>query len=122
VAPFEGTWQVELLEINGQTVPEEELKRLQFVIKGNRMTVQTAGEVSITFRVHPYTKPMAMDLTVRLVRGGQVAQQMEGIAQVDADTLKLCWHNGEGIKQRPSEFAAPAESNCFFLTLRRVPR
>lgn len=122
VAPFEGTWQAMSLEINGQQVPEENVKKIQFVIAGNQMNSRVDDGIRITFKVYPDTTPVAMDLDLALGPNAERREHFEAIGLVEGDTLKLCWNNGQGVKQRPGAFSGAAETNNFLLIFKRVPR
>ena len=122
VAPFAGNWQAVEIEINGRKLPEDQLKDIQFLIAGNTMTTATNAGIRITFKVFPDTTPMALDLDLAIGPNSERREHFEGIAAVEGDTLKLCWNNGQGVKQRPGEFTGAEGTNNFLLVFKRVKR
>lgn len=122
VAPFAGNWQAVEIEINGRKLPDQELKTIQFLIVGNTMTSATNDGVRITFKVFRGTTPTALDLDVAIGPNSERREHFEGIVVVEGDTFKMCWNNGQGVKQRPGEFSGADGSNNFLLVFKRLPR
>ena len=114
---LEGTWIATLGEEEGNKAPEEELKKMKLVFKGDKFTA-TAGDRLImegTLQVDPTKKPRAVDL--KSTKGRLQGQTGLGIYELDGDTLKLCLV--EPTRDRPSDFTSKAGSGRHFLVYKR---
>lgn len=102
-----GTWVLAGLEVNGQRVPEDTIRKIDMrvifssdgsysYVAANR--THDAGE----YRVDETTEPHAIDLTA--VRDGKT-ETYRGIFAIRNDWLRMCCHN-KGEQERPREFTS----------------
>jgi uncharacterized protein (TIGR03067 family) len=118
---LQGTWQVVKGEMGGEELPEEALKDVSLVIKGDKMMAK--GDfpdkdryATVLFKINPAAKPKEIDLTL----GGSEDKgtKLKGIYQLDGDQLKLCV-NIAGAN-RPSKFDTKDDAECILVTLKRT--
>lgn len=104
-APLDGTWTVSKIGRGGRKPPEELLKSLKVVIKGDvlEMTDGKRGEPA-TFTLEPSATPKEIDLVFKEGPDGSVERTALGIYELDGDELKFAWRKDGG--PRPKEFAS----------------
>jgi uncharacterized protein (TIGR03067 family) len=116
LAKFQGTWQLVSSETDGQKAPEEQLKQIKVVIKGNQHSVYFGDKLlaeNVRFDIDPTKKPKTTDDTL------PDGRMIHGIYELDGDTLRSCV---AGIgKERPTEFTTKAGSGHTLRVFRRVP-
>ena len=114
---IQGTWEVIDVVADGQSVNDREFREARLVFSGDKMNFLRKD---CTFKLDTTKKPKAIDLTE--ADGNHKGELMLGIYRLDGDRLLLCLPEGVagGRKDRPTEFAAPRNSNLFLLTLRRI--
>jgi uncharacterized protein (TIGR03067 family) len=98
---LQGTWQLVSAETDGKKSPEEQVKKIQVVIKGEKHTVYFDGKPvvkEVSFKIDPTKKPKQVDDTLADGR------MIHGIYEVDGDTLRTCV--APIGKDRPTEFAS----------------
>lgn len=111
---LQGTWVFASLEANGRKSADDDLRNSELVIKGTAMKpVPDNPDLKISFKLDPSTDPRLIDITVN-------ERVLEGIYKFDGDDVKICLYTAEGVKQRPTEFAAPEGSNNLLVVLKRV--
>lgn len=93
VKKLQGEWVMASLEYDGQSSPEENVKRFRRKVDGAKYTVTiTKGDdvqtVKRTFKVDPSKKPKAVDVTTKDKEGNDIT--ILGIYEVDGDTHKVC--------------------------------
>jgi uncharacterized protein (TIGR03067 family) len=99
---MQGTWQVVAMEIDGQAVPEEQLKPFKLTIKGDKGShTSPDGKIEeATIKLDATKKPKAIDITP--LTGPDKGNTMRGIYTLEGDTIKVCMtHKGD---VRPAEF------------------
>ena len=112
---FQGTWQLVSAESDGKKLPDEQAKKIQVVIKGNKHTVSFDGKAiakEIPFKIDPTTTPKSVE--DQLPDGGVI----RGIYELDGDTLKSCV--AAVGKDRPKEFTGKAGSGQTLRVFKRV--
>ncbi len=100
---FEGAWQLISAETDGKKTPEETVKLIKVVIKGNKHTVYRGEEAivkDVPFQIDPTKDPKTVDDTL------PDGRMIHGIYKLDGDTLTSCV--GAVDKERPTEFTAKA--------------
>ena len=115
---MKGTWTVASLVMNGEKLPEEELKKLKILIGADgSMTVQRDGTTIIktSCKIDPTAKPKAIDVT--FTQGDLKGQTALGIYEIAVDTIKYC-RGGPG-KDRPEEFSSKEGSGIIFAIYKR---
>ena len=112
---FQGTWQLVSAETDGKKAPEEQVKKIRVVIKGNKPSVffgDDAVAKEISFVLDPTKKPKTT--TDSLPDGKEIL----GIYELEGDTLRSCVA-GVG-KDRPTEFASQPGSGHTLRVFKRV--
>lgn len=102
--PFQGTWTIVSIERDGEKVPEDEVKEIRLVVKGDERLVLAGDEVrsKATFTVDASKKPPTMD--VKVTEGPLAGKTVKGIYELKDGDLKICLAL-EGDK-RPDDFTA----------------
>jgi uncharacterized protein (TIGR03067 family) len=116
---LQGTWAATKAIRDGKAAADVVGHRLSFT--GNRFQVQSKdGKVLYrrTFRVHPNTKPTAIDF--QHTQGALKRKAWKGIYSLDADTLRTCDNGPDLAKGRPTAFAAKPGSGYIFIAFKRV--
>ena len=114
---LQGTWQLVSAETDGKKAPEEQVKQIRVVIKGNKHTVffgDKAIAKEVAFTLDPQKKPKASD---DILPDGKM---IRGIYELDGDTLKSCV--AAVGKERPTEFAAGAGTGNTLRVFKRVKK
>jgi uncharacterized protein (TIGR03067 family) len=99
---FHGTWTATSAEVNGKSIPKDNLKGILLTITGEKFTIKsgdTTIEGTIT-RVDPSKTPKEYDASGK--EQGKETKSI-GIYQFDGDTLKVCYRE-KG--DRPKEFSS----------------
>ena len=107
-----GTWQLTRAIVDGQPVPEAQVKATVLITDGNTFRFPQASGVGThpagTFTVNPRTLPNQVDSVA--IGGPNAGQVTLGIFEIIDDTHKrACWGPPPG-GPRPTEFAAPPGS------------
>ena len=106
-----GTWQLTRAVVDGNPVPDQQLKATILITDGNTFRFPQASGVGThpagTFTVHPSTVPKQVD---SVASGGPNAGQVTlGIYEIIDDKHKrACWGPPGGT--RPTEFESPPGS------------
>jgi uncharacterized protein (TIGR03067 family) len=113
---FDGTWSLVSAEMAGQKMPDEFLKSIKLVIKGDTYTV-TAGEGvdKGTIKADASVKPKTLDITS--TEGPNKGKTILAIYELDGDNMRVCYDISG--KARPTEFKSPAGSQNFLVTYKR---
>lgn len=120
---FFGEWQVVALEIDGNQVKGEDVKKFK-VVNGADGTwnISIEGQIKLqgTSEIDPSKEPKTVDLTV--IEGETKGETTLGIYEFsdENDTRKVCFA-GSGM-QRPAEFSAPAGSGRILARLKRIKK
>ena len=137
VRELDGSWVVSSVVQDGESVPEEDIKKMRYIVAGDRHTFQFADlRFTGVHRLHPAERPKAIDieLTGSRLAGeflilppapneGAVGQPSQpdsacrGIYEVQGDVLKLCVAFG---RPRPDAFSSPAGSGRMLVVYRRA--
>ncbi len=109
---IQGTWQVTYSEDSGRIAPQEMLKNLRFVIDGQTLTTEMAGQKSVSqYKLDPSSSPKSIDLT-------EAGRTKQGIYDLTGDTLRICF--AEDVEQRPTAFdSQPGSANDVIIMLKR---
>ena len=100
LAKIQGEWQLEAFTYNGNVAAEESLADTKAKVVGDQVTLSS---LKVTIKLDPSTDPKIIDV------GIEGHGTLEGIYQLDGDTLKVCVSIAAS-KQRPYDFAAG--ENC----------
>ena len=120
---LQGTWQAVDLEANGQKSPDDQVKELQIVIKGDEIfAVKPEGEGrKCKFKLDSSKTPNTIDLSP--LDGPDKGKTAAGICSLKNGQLRLCVNIfGQDTAQRPKEFKTQAGDGVVFATLERAKR
>lgn len=118
---LQGTWQAVSLEADGEARPDEEVKELQIVFKGDEIyAVKPKGEdPHLKFKLAPDKTPKTIDLT--LIEGADKGKTAAGIYSLKDGQLRVCINIfGQDTSQRPKEFKTQAGTGVVAGTFKRV--
>jgi uncharacterized protein (TIGR03067 family) len=107
---LKGTWTLTSLEIGGKKIDLPGEKSMQLVFSGDKVMVKGAGpkgdkDEEGTYTIDATKKPKHLTLTKK---GGGADDTMEGIYEIEGDTLKI-GSSAKGPKgPRPTGFDDPA--------------
>jgi uncharacterized protein (TIGR03067 family) len=115
-----GKWIPVAIEVNGEKLPEEFVKEISLVIKGNKITTkgdfpQSDKYGTITVTIDPSAKPKTIDF--QPAEGGKEAM-LEGIYEIDGDYWKICLNLT--AKERPTKLESKEGSDFVLVTLKRA--
>ena len=116
---LQGTWQAIYLEANGKKSPDDQVKELQIVFKGDRVfAVKPEGEGQKSkFTLDTSKKLNTIDLTPIDGKG----KTATGIYSLKNGQLKVCIHLfGKDTTQRPTEFKTHEGDGVGFAVLERA--
>ena len=115
---LEGTWTVETVEVNGNMLPDEQIKgqAVTFVFKGDQVTVKKGGQMNnvATVKLDPAKSPKTIDLAA--TEGDNQGKTLLGIYELKDDTFKL-GHLSRNEEQRPKDFND--KSSLAVITMKR---
>ena len=120
---FQGTWQVVEYVTGGEPLPEDQVKAMQAVFAGDRMTIsmpkgESKREYTVT--LDPSKKPAELEATPEIAKiKAKIRPGMPGIYEFEGDTLKLCLARLGG-KIRPKEFESTAAAGTILIKLRKA--
>lgn len=114
---LQGSWAVDSLELDGQSVSGDTIAEARIQIEGNRFTNSGMGAVYAgTVKLDGRAKPRRIDL--RFDSGPEAGNVNRGIYEIQKGGWKLCLATHGG--PRPSEFATPPGSGIALETLKRA--
>jgi RNA polymerase sigma-70 factor (ECF subfamily) len=113
---IQGAWYPTKGEFNGQPAPEEDLDAMRFAVKGDRITLEVAGEKKeIVFKLDATKKPKTMSVTLM---DGNEGKNAIWIYELKDKQLTICGSE-KADDPAPVEFSAPAKSQKFLIVLGR---
>ena len=118
---LQGSWQAVYLEANGKKSPDDQVKELQLVFKGNQVfTVKPEGEGQMCkFKLGASKKLNTIDLSPADGKGKPAA----GIYSLKNRQLKVCINLfGKDTARRPTEFKTHEGDGVGFAILDRAKR
>jgi uncharacterized protein (TIGR03067 family) len=117
---MQGEWTMVSGSRDGQPIPDEFVQSLRRTISGDKFSVKREGESlsAGTFKLDASKTPKTIDLT--LTEGQASGQTIQGIYELQGDTLKICY-SAPG-QPRPKEFSAAEGSMQTFATWKRAKK
>jgi uncharacterized protein (TIGR03067 family) len=114
---IEGTWLPVEAEMAGEKFPDEILKTIKLILKGETYTVLVGDKTDEgTSKLAPDKSPKAIDITG--TKGPNEGKTFLAIYELKGDTLRVCYDlSGE---KRPSEFATKANTKLYLVTYKRA--
>src|SRR5262245_33852343 len=114
--PLDGEWQVKSVEANGMKAPEDNIKGMKLILKGDTFKYMTDQKVVLEGTFKADQQKGTLDAEGKDPQG-QVIKSI-GIMELKGDTMRICFVK-EG-EQRPKEFSAKEGSNTSLITYQRV--
>ncbi|MFI4853094.1 MAG: TIGR03067 domain-containing protein [Gimesia chilikensis] len=114
-----GTWQIEVLEINGNRSAGEDVQQLTVVngADGTWSLRSDGNEVGRgTTTIDPSQRPKTID--IQPTSGQDQGKTYRGIYELGKTTRKLCF--APAGKDRPTDFSSNAENQHIFVKFKRL--
>jgi len=104
LARLQGEWSMVSGSADGQSMPEEMLKQMKRVCKGDESTTTMAGQVFMKAKItiDPSKKPKTIDY--EMTEGFTKGKKQLGIYELDGDRFKSCF--GAAGAERPTDFTS----------------
>ena len=113
---MEGEWTPTAGEFGGKPFPDEILKSIKLVLKGDTYTVGAGDQTDRgTVKVDAAKTPKTMDVTG--TEGPNKGKTFPAIYELSGDTLKVCYNLGGS--DRPTEFKTKEGTQFFLATYKR---
>jgi uncharacterized protein (TIGR03067 family) len=104
IAQLQGEWSMVSGSADGQSMPDQMVKQMKRVCKGDEITTTMGGQLffKARIRVDPSKKPKTIDyqMTDGLTKG----KEQLGIYEVDGNTFRSCF--GKPGAARPADFTS----------------
>lgn len=112
-SPIEGTWLPVNAELAGKPFPDEVLKTIKLVVKGDKFLV-TVGDSpdSGQLKIDNTAKPKTIDIVG--TDGPNKGKTFLAIFERDGDTMRMCYDLGGTA--RPKEFKTMENTQLFLVT------
>jgi uncharacterized protein (TIGR03067 family) len=118
LALLQGEWSMLSGTADGQPLPDEMVKHMKRVCKGDEVTSTRAGAVFFKAKVtiDPTKKPKTIDYD--MTEGFTKGKKQLGIYEVEGDTLRSCF--GAPGAERPADFVSKPGDERTFTVWKRV--
>jgi len=115
-----GAWKAVSARSDGNPVPDDLLKQIDFVFAGDKLTCKLKGDDKQTaYQIDPTQDPKTIDISV--LDGPGKGKTFYGIYELEGDGLKICLTHKEIKSSRPVEFTSGPKSDTDLFELRRLP-
>lgn len=115
---IEGTWIATAIVNDGETVPEENVKKamLTVVFQDGKYTVELAGKEVETgkYKTDAAKKPATIDLDIVKGKESDQGKMQLGIYKIEGETLTIAM-TPAGTKERPKDFEPPKKGEVTVL-------
>jgi len=118
---YAGTWQVVMLEVDGNKAAEEDAKKITVVNEADgKWAIEVEGKVIArgTSEIDPTKKPKTVDLTA--TEGQDQGKTIRGVYELQDDTRKVCL--AQPGQERPTEFSTTTGGGHILAVLKRVKK
>jgi uncharacterized protein (TIGR03067 family) len=102
VDQLQGKWTMVLMHDRGRKIELKPDRGVDFAIKENKWIRWDGKEVG-EFQIDASSTPATIDLKVT-GEGEEKGRTLEGIVEVEGDTMRWCFYERVGAKQRPTSF------------------
>jgi len=101
---LQGEWSMVSGSADGQAMPEQMLKQMKRVCKGDETTTTMGGRMFMKAKISidPTKKPKTIDY--EMTDGSSKGQKQLGIYEVEGDSFKSCF--GKPGAERPTDFTS----------------
>jgi uncharacterized protein (TIGR03067 family) len=114
---LQGTYKMASLEVDGTSVPEDDLKSSTLTIKGDKYVVKVNDQTYETQVIlDPQKKPKTIDM--KFLDGDNKDKTALGIYKIEDDTFTMCRALNPG-EARPEEFRTRANTNTFLVVWKK---
>ena len=120
LAQLQGEWSMVSGSADGQPMPEQMLKQMKRVCKGDEATTTMAGQLYIQAKItiDPSKKPKTIDY--QMTGGFTKGKKQLGIYEVDGDRFRSCF--GKPGAERPTDFTSkPGDGRTLSVWRREKP-
>jgi len=120
MALLQGEWAMVSGSADGQPMPEQMLKQMKRVCKGDEATTTMSGQVYIRAKItiDPTKNPKTIDY--EMTGGFTKGKKQFGIYEVDGNTFKSCF--GKPGAERPTDFTStPGDGRTLSVWTRLKP-
>lgn len=116
---IQGNWTITSMQKAGMDAPEDLVKSINIVIKGDTLTLKIGkdDEKNATLVIDPSQKPVAMDLTPK--DGPNAGKPMLGLVTFEKGVLTMVWSDDREAKARPKDLTSTKENKYFLLVLKK---
>jgi uncharacterized protein (TIGR03067 family) len=121
---LQGAWRVVSAERDGSKVPDDEIKKITLIIKGDKLTARRTENASkpeervyeMSFTLDPTKNPKWIDVTY--TDGERKGESSQGIYELNEKdgTLKICMSRGT---TRPMEFETKPDTQRHLMVLKK---
>jgi uncharacterized protein (TIGR03067 family) len=104
LARLQGEWSMVSGSADGTAMPDQMLKRMKRICKGDETTTMTGGQVYFKAKItiDPTKKPKTIDY--QMTEGFTKGKKQLGIYELDGDTFKSCF--AKAGADRPKDFTS----------------
>jgi len=114
---FTGTWKAISSERDGKQLPEDEVNKVQLIVKGKKYQLKTGDQViEGTHKLDPTKQPKQID-AVRS-EGPDAGKTLHGIYELNDEMFRVCF--APPGKDRPTTFATKEGEGQRLLTFKRA--
>jgi len=120
MAQLQGEWSMVSGSADGQPMPEQMLKQMKRICKGDETTTRMGGQLFFKAKItlDPSKKPKTIDY--QMTDGFTKGQKQLGIYELDGDTFKSCF--GKPGAERPTDFTSkPGDGRTLSVWKRNKP-
>ena len=117
---LQGEWSMVSGSADGQPMPEQMLKQMKRVCKGDEATTTMGGQVYLKAKItiDPSKKPKTIDY--QMTGGFTKGTKQLGIYEVEGDTFRSCF--GKPGAERPTDFTSkPGDGQTLSVWKREKP-
>ena len=115
---LQGTWVAKSMEADGKTAPAEQVKRMRFTFKGDKLLVKgnfdDDREDDCVLTINSETSPKQLQFTLP-----KEPKPILGIYEVNEGELKICFRHGSSSEGRPTEFATKPETQLVLIVFKK---
>lgn len=121
LAQLQGEWVMISGSADGEPMPDDMLKQMKRVCKGDELTVMMGYQVFMKAKItiHPSSKPKTIDY--QMLGGFTKGKKQLGIYELEGDKLKSCF--GAPGAERPADFSTKSgDKRTFSVWKRQDPK
>lgn len=120
LAQLQGTWAILSVEVDGRTLPMEDIKNSRLTIRGNRYSFALEqARLEMTFTLDANATPKAIDLLV--TDGSDQGNVYRGIYDLEEGLYSIC-RSMSPNQERPTEFATRPGSGLMMVVWTQIRR